>query len=335
MDMSASKTTLSCCGCGATLEPDDRYCEQCGTRRAALSEQERAEDRCSACGAPLQEIDGDRYCSRCGVRGRSPKDRREVDLVVAGGVCDRGCTRRRNEDALHMHTGLRGVVAAVVCDGISSALSAGLAAQRAADTAGDVLAHAVQNSGTALEQATIDAAAHAQETVNQVPWSARSDRDAPSCTLVSAVCRDGELVIGWIGDSRAYWISKDGSRLLTADHSWAQEQVDAGALSAPQAAADPRAHTITRWLGRDAPSEMPQLDTIRPEQPGRLVLCTDGLWNYAPEAAHIAAVLDALPPGAAPIAAARALADFAITAGGHDNVTVAVIDINNEQERRG
>lgn len=325
--MSAGETTLACSSCGAALEPEDRYCEQCGTRVDAASGRGQGEEACTACGAPLQEIDGERYCSRCGTRGRAPEDRHEIDLVVAGGVCDRGCVRRRNEDALHLHAGGDGGVVAVVCDGISSALSAGLAARRSADVAGEVLTHALQDGGVSLEQATIDAVARAQDAVSQVPWSARSDRDAPSCTLVSAVRRDGELVIGWVGDSRAYWISKGCSRLLTADHSWAQEQVEAGALSAREAAEDPRAHTITRWLGRDAPSEIPQLDTIRIEQAGRLVMCTDGLWNYAPEASDIATLLDALPAEAASIAAARALADFAIAAGGHDNVTVAVIDV--------
>jgi serine/threonine protein phosphatase PrpC len=63
------------------------------------------------------------------------------------------------------------------------------------------------------------------------------------------------------------------------------------------------------------------------EERGRLVLCSDGLWNYTPQAAEIAALLDALPPETAPIAAARSLADAALAAGGHDNITVAVLDV--------
>jgi PPM family protein phosphatase len=328
MDMSASETALACPTCQAALLPGDRYCERCGTRvGTAPADQTRVEESCTACGAPTEAIGADLYCSRCGVRQRSPQDRREIDLVVAAGVSDRGRVRRRNEDALHLQAVGETGVAVVVCDGISSSLSADLAARRGADAAGAVLAEALRGEQAAFAEATIDAVSAAQQAVLEVPWTSRSDLDVPSCTLVSAVCRDGELVIGWVGDSRAYWIAGADSRQLTVDHSWVQEQVAAGLLSAQEAGADPRAHSITRWLGRDAPSEIPQVVTLRPTEPGRLVLCSDGLWNYTHEASDIAALLDALPPGTAAIAAAHSLADTALAAGGHDNITVAVLNV--------
>jgi serine/threonine protein phosphatase PrpC len=326
--MSSSETALACRTCQATLLLGDRYCERCGTRTGAAPDvQARAERGCTACGAPASAINADRFCSRCGVRQRSPQDRREIDLVLAAGVSDRGRVRARNEDTLHLQTVGESGVAAVVCDGISSSLSADLAARRAADAAGAVLAEALRGEEAEFAEATRNAVGAAQRAVLEVPWTSRSDLDVPSCTLVSAVCRDGELVIGWVGDSRAYWIAGDDSRQLTVDHSWVQEQVAAGLLSAQEAGADPRAHSITRWLGRDAPSEIPQLVTIRPTEPGRLVLCSDGLWNYTPDAAGIAALLDALPPGTAAIAAAHSLADTALAAGGHDNITVAILNV--------
>jgi serine/threonine protein phosphatase PrpC len=58
------------------------------------------------------------------------------------------------------------------------------------------------------------------------------------------------------------------------------------------------------------------------------VLCTDGLWNYAPTAEELGGLIDALPDGAAPAAVARSLADMANDRGGHDNITVAVVDID-------
>jgi PPM family protein phosphatase len=328
MDMSSSETVLACGTCHAALLPGDRYCELCGTRiGTAPDEETRAGGGCTACGAPVEAIDGDRYCSRCGVRQRSPQDRQEIDLVVAAGVSDRGRLRRRNEDALHLQTVGESGVAVIVCDGISSSLSADLAARRAADAAGAVLAEALHGEQAVFAEATRNAVGAAQQAVLEVPWTSRSDRDFPSCTLVSAVCRDGELAIGWVGDSRAYWIAGDDSRKLTVDHSWAQEQVAAGLLSVQEAGADKRAHSITRWLGQDAPDDEPQIVTLRPTEPGRLVLCSDGLWNYTPDAAGIAAQLDALPPGTAAITAAHSLADAALAAGGHDNITVAVLNV--------
>jgi PPM family protein phosphatase len=339
MDMSGSETALACGTCRAALLPGDRYCEQCGTHVGTAPEpQTHAEGGCAAYGAPAEAIDADRYCTRCGVRGRSPTDREEIDLARAAGITDRGRVRARNEDALHLQTVGEGGVAAVVCDGISSSLSADLAARRAADAAGEVLAEALrgerdlqaeapQGESAPLAEAMREAMAAAQRAVLELPWTSRSDLDAPSCTLVGAVCRDGELAIGSVGDSRAYWIAPEDSRRLTVDHSWVQEQVAAGLLSEREAGADPRAHSITRWLGRDAPDDEPQVLTMRPTEPGRLVLCSDGLWNYTSEATEIAALLDALPPGTAAIAAARSLADAALAAGGHDNITVAVLDV--------
>jgi serine/threonine protein phosphatase PrpC len=291
MDMSSGKTALACPSCQAALLP------------------------------------GDHYCERCGVRQRSPRDRLEIDLVLAAGVSDGGRVRRRNEDALHLQTLGESGVAAVLCDGISSSYAADLAAQRAADAAGEVLADALRGEPAAFAEATINAMGAAQQAVLEVPFISRGDLDVPSCTLVSAVCRDGELAVGWVGDSRAYWIAGSDSRQLTVDHSWAQEQVAAGLLSAQEAGADTRAHSITRWLGRDAPEEEPQVLTVRPTEPGRLVLCSDGLWNYAPRAADIAALLDALPSGTDALAAAHSLADTALAAGGHDNITVAVLNV--------
>jgi serine/threonine protein phosphatase PrpC len=68
--------------------------------------------------------------------------------------------------------------------------------------------------------------------------------------------------------------------------------------------------------------------TSRPDRSGRLVLCTDGLWNYAPTPAELGGLIDALPTGAPPVAVARELTNVAITRGGRDNITIAVVDID-------
>jgi PPM family protein phosphatase len=64
------------------------------------------------------------------------------------------------------------------------------------------------------------------------------------------------------------------------------------------------------------------VQTISAVGPGCLLLCSDGLWNYLPDAADIARFCtgDAA-------ATARALTEFALDAGGEDNITVAVIPI--------
>ena len=55
---------------------------------------------------------------------------------------------------------------------------------------------------------------------------------------------------------------------------------------------DPRAHMITRWLGADAPDLAPGITTFAPTHPGRVVVCSDGLWNYTPAAHELAALTE-------------------------------------------
>jgi PPM family protein phosphatase len=146
------------------------------------------------------------------------------------------------------------------------------------------------------------------------------------CALVPPAA-DGaaEITVGWVGDSRAYWLGEGGAaRLLTTDHSWAVQMVAAGVLDEAAAMRDPRAHAITRWLGAGETPE-PEVSTLRPPGPGALLLCTDGLWNYQPDPAGLTGV--ALPAMAerGPIGAAEELTAMALDAGGRDNITVVVI----------
>jgi serine/threonine protein phosphatase PrpC len=171
-------------------------------------------------------------------------------------------------------------------------------------------------------------AAHA--AVAQVPWTTRAGRATPSCTLVCALCRKGEVVLGAVGDSRAYWHDRTATIQLTVDDSWAEEQVAEGRLSRKQAMRDPRSHSITHWVGSDAPARPPRLTVLHPPGAGRLLLCSDGLWNYVADPAELGELLDSLAPRAAPVAVARALTDIALERGGRDNITVAVIEIPEE-----
>jgi serine/threonine protein phosphatase PrpC len=290
-----------------------------------------AQGHCPNCQAPLH--DGDVFCEQCGARlaedepAESEQDRIELDLALAAAVSDRGRVHRRNEDSffLEVFDGLG--VAAVVCDGISSASAGNAAARNAAKTAGDVLAAAVADPERDATTAMTEAIQAAGGAVEMVPWTTRTGRVDPSCTLVSALRRGNEVVIGWVGDSRAYWLDAEETRQLTVDDSLAEEGIARGVLTPEQAAASPVLHTITNWVGPDAPARPPRLATLTPDRPGRLLLCTDGLWNYMPTTPELRELVDALPDGASPAAVARALADVAVARGGKDNITLAVIDV--------
>jgi serine/threonine protein phosphatase PrpC len=335
VDVSAGPE-LRCAACGAALGPDDRFCEHCGSRSpiAAAPSVDDARPVCHICGGSLEELEGEGYCPTCGARPRELAPRVEVDLVVAAAVSDQGRSHRRNEDAFYVQALNRSAIA-VVCDGVSSAASGNIAAQRAAAAAGEVLAGTIDAGASDLRDAIAGAVDAAHEASAGIIATARPDRDAPSCTLVSAVCRNGEVCVGWLGDSRAYWIVGGDAEQLTVDDSWAQEQADLGNLSLAEAEQDPRAHAITRWVGSDAPDGPPNIRTFTPASAGLLVLCTDGLWNYLSDTGELGELITALPAGAGPVAIARSLADVAMERGGRDDITIAVLDVRPANESKG
>ena len=91
------------------------------------------------------------------------------------------------------------------------------------------------------------------------------------------------------------------------------------------ARAGPDAHAITRWIGPDIESVDPTLSRVEVTGPGRVVLCSDGLWNYFEDAAALAE-LAATATDPSLLGMARAMVSGALGRGGADNVTVAVLD---------
>jgi serine/threonine protein phosphatase PrpC len=320
----------ACPACGAPIEPADEFCEACGAPLKA-----GPPGGCPRCRAPAGAIDGDGYCTRCGLRQRRARDHREVDLRLAAGVTDRGLRHHQNEDAMFLAATRDGSIVAVVCDGVSASAEPDAAARGAADAAGQVLVAAVEGNAGDLGDATRDGINAAQAAVIKVPWTAPGDLPSPACTFVSALWRGDTITVGSVGDSRAYWLNGRGSRRLTMDDSWAEEQIQAGALTEAEAGRDPRAHALTRWLGADAPPGDPRVMQFTPQRQGRLLLCSDGLWNYLPTAAGLAELLEAQPAGAGSLAIARAFTEYALAGGGHDNITVVITTETTDPQLRG
>lgn len=134
--------------------------------------------------------------------------------------------------------------------------------------------------------------------------------------------RNGEGAIIWAGDSRAYRLRDGELSQLTRDHSYVEELVACGDLTAAQAIGHPQGHIITRAVGASdlLVSEVLRVD-LRPGD--RFLLCSDGLTREL-DAAVIAEVLE-IPD---PQSAVDTLVDNALYRGGGDNITAAVVDVN-------
>ena len=185
---------------------------------------------------------------------------------------------------------------------------------------------AAARSGADLEAATGEAVEAALNAVVGIAGTEGAP-NAPACTYVSAVVAGGTVTVGWVGDSRAYWLGEPASTCITEDDSWAQRMIETGALTEAEAFADPRSHALVAWLGADAGVVRAHVRTMPLTGPGVVLVCSDGLWNYLPDAGQLADV--ALPKAVdAPFAVAVELTALAIDRGGHDNVTVVVVPFN-------
>jgi serine/threonine protein phosphatase PrpC len=262
--------------------------------------------------------------------GPVARDHSEIDLGQLAGVTDRGHRHYRNEDALAIAAteGPGGPTSvAVVCDGVSGSDRGDEASQAAVQAALSVLLPAAQagQDATAASEQAVQAAQEAVAQLNGPRESPMAD-DAPSATFVSAVVTPDLVTVCWLGDSRAYWLDGgevSAARQLTTDDSLATELVTAGVLSEEEALESPQAHVVTGWLGADGSIRAPHFVRFVPPGPGVVMLCSDGLWNYLPDAADLAA--RAMPEAQSrPLDTARALVDFALDAGGHDNITVVL-----------
>jgi serine/threonine protein phosphatase PrpC len=261
----------------------------------------------------------------------------EEDLGQVAGVSDRGLRHSRNEDAMHFavaDTDAGPVAVAIVCDGVSSAPRPDEASWTAVNAGITVLAEGAERGDDheAISRTAIKDAGRALAGL-------AGPEGAPASTYVSAIVSQRQITVCWMGDSRAYWLAADapapagpndtiditgGSKRVTRDDSLAEEIVAAGLATMDEAMASPQAHVITRWLGADLPEPQPHVEQFTPSAPGVLLLCSDGLWNYRPEAAELAAMV--MPAALTrPLDAAADLVKFAVDSGGLDNITVVII----------
>jgi PPM family protein phosphatase len=230
--------------------------------------------------------------------------------LVVGAASDVGRVRDHNEDAFLVDDQL-GLFA--VADGMGGhqagevASATALEALRAAVTSGEGIRDAVTSANDAVyEKSTTDDRLRGMGT-----------------TLTAGTLAAGDtLLLGHVGDSRAYALRDHQLERLTTDHSLVEELIQAGELTEAQAEHDPRRSMITRALGIE-PSVDVDLYPIQVHDGDRLLLCSDGLTGMVGEDE----IEEVLTQEHDPTQAARRLVDEANAAGGIDNITVLIVDL--------
>jgi serine/threonine protein phosphatase PrpC len=352
---------LRCPSCRAPVAAGDAFCENC---RQPLSPQAEAPvQQFSDSAAPIEitrslvvsdgqdedtvpvrrpcvncggVVGAEGYCETCGMKAVSERDHyTEQPAPWVAACCDRGVRHHRNEDATAIaadpEPGSRAVL--VVCDGVSTSLDSDVASLAGARAARDLLVTSRRaglgtpaSQSAAMAQAMKQAAAAANEAV--IANTAPDSENAASCTFSAAVLEGDQISFGNVGDSRSYWIPDPGSAeppvQLSVDDSVAQARITMG-VPREEAENGPQAHAITKWLGRDSPDFVPMTGALTVSSPGWLLVCSDGLWNYASEAAVLQSLIAEL--GTAdpdPLPLAVALVKWANEQGGKDNIGVAL-----------
>jgi protein phosphatase len=143
-------------------------------------------------------------------------------------------------------------------------------------------------------------------------------------TLVACAFRYDRVVVAHAGDSRCYLIRQRQARLLTRDHTVAQEQARIGLLTSKEASEASTRHVLSRSLGTDLFVSVETSD-IQVFPGDVLLLCCDGLYNSV-QSSEMAAVAG---HGADLNVAAQRLVDIANDRDGSDNISVQLIRVRS------
>ncbi|MBO7675745.1 MAG: Stp1/IreP family PP2C-type Ser/Thr phosphatase [Atopobiaceae bacterium] len=233
-----------------------------------------------------------------------------TDNLSWGARSDVGLVRGHNEDSFVVKAPLF-----AVCDGMgghaAGEVASGIAVQTIAERAPE---H--------TDEILLGAAVEAANTAVLEGVESGLGKAGMGCTATCALIENNRMAIAHVGDSRIYLLHAGTLVRLTRDHSYVEELVDAGEITADEARVHPSRSIITRALGSD-PDMYADHFTLDVSTGDRVILCSDGLSSMVSDKDIEELAVSSVTPQAA----ADTLVSAALTAGGHDNVTVIVVDV--------
>jgi protein phosphatase len=234
---------------------------------------------------------------------------------------DTGRARTNNEDSVAVDAG---VALAVLADGMGGYNAGEVASTMATGFIRSELGRWLREASAGATDVEVRRAMDiCVDNANRAIFNAANSNPqyaGMGTTLVVAVFREQRLLVGHVGDSRAYRLRGGRLQQITRDHSLLQEQIDAGLITPEQAAFSANKNLVTRAVGVE---DTVLLETHLHElQPGDLILmCSDGLSDMLDDTS-IAQVLQMHESLAA---AGAALIDAANDAGGKDNISLILV----------
>ncbi len=239
--------------------------------------------------------------------------------IVPGATSDIGKVREGNEDSY------------LALDPLF-AVADGMGGHRGGEVASKLALEILENQFRRRQGALAE---HVQEANLAVFERSQLDRRVAGMgtTLTVAVMEDERVRLAHVGDSRAYLFRDGELRLLTEDHTLVQRMVDEGEITAGEAETHPYRSVLTRALGVEQSVAVDE-GSLEVQDGDRLLLCTDGLTGMVTDE-QIGAILRDIGD---PQEAADRLVRAANRAGGIDNITAVVLDVEageaDEEARR-
>ncbi len=243
-----------------------------------------------------------------------------MSVIASSAHTDTGRRRRRNEDAFICEPPLF-----AVADGMGGAQAGEVASRLAAES----LREQELGDLSALEQ-TVELIREANRRVYAYSSENASARGMGT-TMTVALVEGGVVTIGHVGDSRAYLLRDDELTQLTQDHSLVAELVRSGRLSPKEAESHPRRSVITRALGTESDVEV-DVFSLRAQDGDLFLLCSDGLTSMVSDE-EIARLLAATRADLDE--AGEKLIEAANKAGGEDNITVVLFELEGGESEPG
>jgi protein phosphatase len=210
----------------------------------------------------------------------------------------------------------------VLADGVGGTERGELASQAAVDHLTTGFREAAPSE--ALSALLMRLAQEANTKIYEAGRSHTPGGTSMATTLVACAFRHDRLVVAHAGDSRCYIIRQGQTRLLTRDHTVAQDQARIGLISAKEAAESSSSHILSRSLGTDLFVNIETSDIqIYPNDV--LLLCCDGLYHSI-QPSEMAALT---APGRNLETAAQRLVDLANDRDGSDNISVQLVRVRS------
>jgi serine/threonine protein phosphatase PrpC len=255
--------------------------------------------------------------------------------LVVGQRSDTGRVRELNEDSTLVLTfsptyeSQQGTVAGLfaVADGMGGHEGGEVASKAALQVLADNVLRGIvlpQLSGDRLtHDVLLDHLRQATLAANDAVFLARRKRDNDMGTTLTTVwIQDTDLFLTHVGDCRAYRWNADGLQQLTTDHSLVASMIARGQAEPDEIYSHPHRSVIYRCIG-DQPVVEVDTERLTLAAGDRIVLCSDGLW----EMVRNEGVEEVMMREADPQAACDLLVSHANLAGGEDNISVLVVQV--------